>query len=327
MGKRILIIGILCCLSGFWGQAHELRPALLQVKQTDSIHYSVYWKIPRLGDKVPGIFVDIPSGQLQATGQPSPTAGYIVYSYELTVPNGIRGKRIGIEGLENTLVDALVNIQFLNGEGISLMLQADRTHAMVPEQASPWHVIKTYTILGVEHILLGFDHLLFVLALVLIIGRFSKLVKTITAFTLAHSLTLALVVLGQVSLPGPPVEAVIALSIVFLALEILHLQHGRPTLTQRKPWLVAFTFGLLHGFGFAGALADIGLPHGEVPLALGFFNLGVELGQIAFVSVAWLVLQWIPWQRPIFRPLKKIPAYAIGTLAMFWTLERIIGMI
>jgi hydrogenase/urease accessory protein HupE len=185
-------------------------------------------------------------------------------------------------------------------------------------------VARTYLALGVEHILTGFDHLLFVLALLLIVKSARRIVATVTAFTVAHSLTLAAATLGFVHLPQPPVEAAIALSIAFVAAEIVHGLDGRPGLTARAPWLVAFAFGLLHGLGFAGALAEIGLPQSAIPLALLCFNLGVELGQLAFVValLACLALARrarIPWPRAA-RPL---PAYAIGALAMFWVIERV----
>jgi hydrogenase/urease accessory protein HupE len=177
----------------------------------------------------------------------------------------------------------------------------------------------------VEHIWFGIDHLLFVLALIIITVGFKKIVKTITAFTLAHSITLSMAVLGVANLPGPPVEAVIALSIVFLALEIIRKVQGQETLTSQKPWIVAFSFGLLHGFGFAGALADIGLPQTEIPLALAFFNIGVELGQIVFVLAILGLLRLLSIKKNWPLIWKKVPAYAIGTVAAFWTIERLVG--
>ena len=183
-----------------------------------------------------------------------------------------------------------------------------------------------YTSLGIEHILEGYDHLLFVFALLLIVSNGWMLVKTITAFTLAHSITLALATLGIVGLPPRPVEAAIALSIVFLAVEIMHARDGRIGLTYRSPWLVAFGFGLLHGFGFAGALADIGLPQAEVPVALLFFNVGVEIGQLMFVLVVvafgWMVKR-VPARLPEIAGL--LPAYVIGSVAMYWLMERVLS--
>jgi HupE / UreJ protein len=183
---------------------------------------------------------------------------------------------------------------------------------------------RRYLVLGVEHILLGIDHLLFVLGLLLIVRGPWQLFKTITAFTLAHSLTLALATFGVVTLPPRPVDAAIALSIVFLAAEILRGRQGRVGLTHRFPWLVAFGFGLLHGLGFAGALAEVGLPAAEVPAALLFFNLGVEIGQLMFVAAV-LSLRWAARSLQLGWPAwaEVLPAYAIGTLACFWLMERL----
>jgi hydrogenase/urease accessory protein HupE len=182
--------------------------------------------------------------------------------------------------------------------------------------------------LGIEHILSGIDHLLFVLALVLLVHGPRRLLATITAFTAAHSLTLAGATLGWVHVPGPPVEASIALSIVFVASEIVHTRQGRDSVTQHYPWVVAFTFGLLHGFGFAGALAQVGLPQSSIPIALLFFNVGVEIGQLLFVgavlaviAVAWRAGQRLRLSLPAWH--WRIAPYAIGALASFWLIERI----
>jgi hypothetical protein len=187
-----------------------------------------------------------------------------------------------------------------------------------------WAAAATrYTALGIEHILLGIDHLLFVLGLLLLVHGGWMLVKTITAFTLAHSITLGLATLGYVSAPTRPVEAAIALSIVFVAAEIVHARQGHIGLAARRPWVVAFAFGLLHGFGFAGALSEIGLPLGEIPIALLFFNVGVELGQIVFVGLA-LTLAWVLRRLPVSWPswVEAAPAYAIGIMAMYWFIDR-----
>ena len=194
----------------------------------------------------------------------------------------------------------------------------------VSESESWTQVAATYTALGMEHILLGIDHLLFVLALMLIISGWRKLVATITAFTVAHSITLGAATLGWVDVSQAPVEAVIALSILFVAAEIVHWRQGRPGITREKPWLVAFAFGLLHGFGFAGALNEIGLPEHAIPLALLFFNIGVELGQLVFVAamlVLGALLKRVNWPDWAWR----VPVYGIGAMAGFWTIERLAG--
>jgi hydrogenase/urease accessory protein HupE len=237
-----------------------------------------------------------------------------------TGPQGLEGWEVTAHGLEATMVDVLVRIEMADGRVVSRMLRPDApSFVFTSDTAGP--AAGGYFILGVEHILLGVDHLLFVLALVLIVRGVGLLVKTITAFTVAHSITLALATLGVVHVPSAPVEAVIALSIVFVASEILRSRKGQQGLTERAPWLVAGSFGLLHGFGFAGALSAVGLPANDIPLALLYFNLGVEAGQLAFVAVALGVIamlrhvrlpQWVP----------HLPPYAIGSIAMFWVIER-----
>ena len=195
-----------------------------------------------------------------------------------------------------------------------------------------WEVAATYLRLGIEHALFGFDHLLFVLALVILVRDWRRVALTVTAFTVAHSMTLAAATLGLVDVPGPPLEAAIALSIVLVAVEIVNARRGTPALTARRPWLVAFGFGLLHGFGFAGALAEVGLPHHAIPLALLFFNLGVEIGQLSFVAVV-LAVVWLFRRAMALRlesalvqrtvdQLDVIGAYAIGALAAYWLIER-----
>ena len=306
--------------------AHEIRPGFLQIEQIDDNSYTVYWKIPRLGDAIPKISIQFPQGfKAEELNRPNPTPGFVLYAYTMSSTVPLNGSTIGIDGLDKTLIDVLVNVNFLNGEKVSFILQPDNPFAEIPEKETIVNTIKTYLVLGVEHILLGIDHLLFVLALLLITPGFKNLLKTITAFTIAHSITLSLSALGFLGLPGPPVEAVIALSIVFLASEILKYQKGETSLTIKYPWLVAFSFGLLHGFGFAGALANIGLPQTTIPSALLFFNVGVELGQVLFILMA-LGLMWLlSFKKDWSQWLKKTPAYAIGTLASFWLIERVMG--
>jgi hydrogenase/urease accessory protein HupE len=197
-------------------------------------------------------------------------------------------------------------------------------------RASPGatEVARTYVIIGIEHILLGFDHLLFVLALVMIVKSTRRLLVTITAFTVAHSITLSLATLGMLNVPGPPVEAVIALSIVFVASEIIHQRQGREGLASRKPWVVAFAFGLLHGLGFAGALAEVGLPENSIPLALLFFNIGVEIGQVLFIvavlAIHRMLSKLLAGRFDLVR-LAPVQAYVIGGLASYWLFERVFG--
>ena len=214
----------------------------------------------------------------------------------------------------------------IDGSVHSTVLRPNNTEFTVPVSASSLAVINTYTFLGIEHILGGIDHLLFVLGLMLIVQGIPALVKTITAFTVAHSITLAMATLGYVHLPSAPVEAVIALSILFLAVELARKSHGVIGLTARFPWIVAFSFGLLHGFGFAGALTETGLPQHAIPLALLFFNIGVEIGQLLFVAAILISIRVIKSQ-VIARPARSesLPAYLIGSLASFWLIERTVS--
>lgn len=308
------------------GWAHEVRPGYLQIIQVTDSTYHMYWKVPRMGERTPKIQPEF-SGDMkfEYLEKPKQIQGSALYSYIITSKKELEGHTIKIKGLNKTLIDVLVNIEYLNGEKVTFMLQPDKASKVIPGKTKTFDVIKTYSVLGVEHILEGIDHLLFVLALILITRGKWKIIKTITAFTLAHSITLSLAVLGYVSFPSSPVEAVIALSIVFLAVELLNVVKGKQTLTSKKPWLVAFTFGLLHGFGFAGALAEIGLPQKDIPFALGFFNVGVELGQIFFVVIVLIILKILSLKKnwPTFT--KKIPAYAIGSVAAFWMIERVLG--
>lgn len=323
MKKFIFSICILFTLSGW---SHEIRPAYLQIIQISKNTYEVFWKVPSMGDAVPKIYpVFPPFFTVEELKSPNQIPGSVIYSYIISSEETLQGKILTIEGLNKTLIDVLVTVTYLNGEKVTLMLQPDKDSSIIPGETSTFDVIKTYSKLGIEHILLGIDHLLFVLALIIITKGTWKIVKTITAFTLAHSITLSLAALGYVDFPTPPVEAVIALSIMFLAIEIIRETQGKRTLTGKKPWLIAFTFGLLHGFGFAGALSNIGLPQNDIPWALAFFNVGVEIGQIAFVLVVLVFIKLLSYKKdwPIF--IKKIPPYAIGSLAAFWVIQRIMA--
>lgn len=323
--KRFLI-SLLFIFTFMNGWSHEIRPAYLQLIQTSETTYEVFWKIPRMGDQVPKIHpVFPPFFTVEELKKPNQTPTSVIYSYKIASKESLQGNILTIDGLNKTLIDALVTISYLNGEKVTLMLQPDKDSTIIPGETSTIDVIKTYMLLGFEHILLGIDHLLFVLALILITKGRWKILKTITAFTIAHSITLSLAALGYVNFPTPPVEAVIALSIVFLAVEIVNNLNGKQTITSKKPWLVAFTFGLLHGFGFAGALANIGLPQQDIPWALAFFNVGVELGQIAFVLVVLIFIRLLGLKKKWPPLAKKMPAYAIGSLAAFWLVERVVG--
>lgn len=318
---------VIAMLLPFLTQAHEMRPAFLQIRQKTVSTYELFWKIPRRGNEVISIKPAFPSWFTVEQKVPPVESGTgALYSFFATSTKDIHGMEFSIEGLKETIVDVLVQVELQNGEQYSFMVQPGNNHAIIPRSTGVMETINGYFSLGVKHIWAGVDHLLFVLALLIItLGNTRKLLFTITAFTLAHSITLSSSALGYMGLPGPPVEATIALSIVFLAVEIIRVQQGLTTLTSRKPWLVAFTFGLLHGLGFAGALATIGLPQQHVPLALGFFNVGVEAGQLAFIAVSLLIIKVI-YQKgnwPVW--IRKMPAYGIGSMAAFWLIERVVA--
>jgi hydrogenase/urease accessory protein HupE len=241
---------------------------------------------------------------------------------------GLAGGMIEIDGLRGTATDVLVRVERLDG-ATQLTRLTPSAPSFVVEVSPGWaEVVRSYLALGVEHIVGGIDHLLFVLALLIVTRGSWRLVKTVTAFTLAHSITLGLATLGVVRVPSAPVEALIALSIVFVAAEIVHAREGRPGLTENAPWVVAFTFGLLHGFGFAGALAQVGLPQGDIPLALFSFNVGVEVGQLLFIALVYVV---VALARQVARRVAlpqprwawRVVPYAIGSVSAFWLIQRV----
>jgi hydrogenase/urease accessory protein HupE len=242
-------------------------------------------------------------------------------TWEIACSGGLVGKIVGVEGIAASRADVLLRIGLTDGRSLRHVLTGDDPNFKIPGRESQLSVLASYIKLGVEHILTGFDHLLFVLGLTLLVGYGRLLLWTITAFTLGHSVTLALAVLGFVSFPPAPIEAGIALSIYVLGVGLARTD--RKTLLRTYPWFVAGLFGLLHGLGFAGALAEVGLPEGEIPLALFSFNLGIELGQLAFVGlvlVLWALLRRLPFAWP--RIVQLLPVYAIGSLAAFWFFER-----
>ncbi len=311
---------------GFSANAHEVRPAFLQIEQTDENSFHVIWKIPATGMAVPKIYLELPENWIMTTNNASLISNALRQEWNYDVTEKIHGGEITFDGLQNTIMDVLVTIKMLDGVQFSGLVKPEKPIYIIPETPSIWNISKTYLVLGVEHILFGIDHLLFVLALVLITFGGWRIIKTITAFTLAHSITLSMAALGFVHMPSAPVEAVIALSILFLAVELVNYTKGNVGLTAKYPWIVAFIFGLLHGFGFAGALTEIGLPQTDIPFALAFFNVGVELGQLAFVM---MLLGIIVLMNQIkikqTKWIKLAPAYSIGTIAAMWCFERILG--
>jgi len=323
---RYFLMMIALLMTSKSAMAHEMRPALLQINQTQENQYEVLWKIPRIDDMVLNIRPVFPDWfQLVKEEAPVQAGGGALLRYQFSSERDIHTMPIFIKGLQETVVDVIVYVSLSNGETFSFTIRPSSATAVIPEKETWINTASTYLKLGVEHILLGPDHLLFVLALLLIVSGTKRLIGTITAFTLAHSITLSLAALGFMGLPGPPVEATIALSIMFLAYELIRYQQGEVTFTSQKPWIVAFSFGLLHGLGFAGALSDIGLPQTQVPAALAFFNVGVELGQLFFIGLMLLMIHFI-FKKIKFNSLwKKVPAYAIGSIAGFWLIDRVIG--
>ncbi len=337
-------------------QAHEFSPGYLEINMQADGKAEIVWKVPLVRGRPLNITPVLPASCQAIT----PSATYALSNAVLerwTVDcgtAGLAGQTITIEGLEATPTDVLVRLQFADGRTTTTRLRPEETSFVVPEKLTRLAVVKTYLRLGVEHILFGFDHLLFVLTLLIIrlgVGptadrgaagmgvmggsdtlkalqrrRIWRLLMTLTAFTIAHSITLALSVLGYVDVPSAPIEAIIALSIVFVGAEIIYSREGRPSLIERQPWLVAFIFGLLHGLDFAGALSEIGLPQNAIPIALFSFNAGVELGQVAFDAVV-LVLLWRVSRLRIRWPMWawRVPAYGIGSLAAFWCVQRVVA--
>lgn len=307
-------------------QAHEVRPAYLEIREVKSGQFEILWKVPGLNGVRLNLRPVLPTDCQDLT----PSSLYmlsdaIVERWTIACgEEGLAGQTITIEGLSATLIDVLLRVELADGRSHIAILRPKTPSYIVPVKDQTSTIVWTYLRLGVEHILGGIDHLLFVLGLLLIVRGRWRLFKTVTAFTVAHSVTLGMAVLGFVHVPPAPVEAVIALSILFLASQLAQSRAGRPGLTEQYPWLVALTFGLLHGFGFAGALSQVGLPQTEIPLALLLFNVGVELGQVMFIvavlGVTWglrhLRVAWPAWSY-------RVPAYGIGTAAAFWCIQRI----
>jgi hydrogenase/urease accessory protein HupE len=270
--------------------AHQFAPALLEIEELPAGEAAVRWKQPVVrvqGSELRPVLpvecegVGDPQVQKEGTG--------VRASWRIRCPGGLTGKSVGVEGIASSQADVLLRITLRDGRHLRRVLKAEAPSFKIDADSSHAGVFKDYAELGVQHILTGRDHLLFVLALVLLVGWGRSLAWTITAFTAGHSVTLALASLGFVHVPQAPIEAAIALSIYFLAVELTSARQGHRTLTQRAPWAVAASFGLLHGLGFAGALAEVGLPTAEIPLALFSFNVGIELGQLAFVGAVLLV--------------------------------------
>ncbi len=332
MKQALVIVLFYLCLIGI-ARGDVYRPAYLEIRQTGDDAFDVLWKVPARGpDARLGIYLKL-AEDVKSVGPVRTTfvGSAFIETFSIERRGGLAGSRISVDGLARISTEVLVRIERLDGSTEVARMTPASPSFIVTKSPQFWEVAQTYLVFGMQHIWQGNDHLLFIACLVLIAGSWRRILITITGFTLAHSITLALAALELVRVPVPPVEAVIALSIVFLAREIA--LDRRDTLTWRHPIAVSSSFGLLHGFGFASALSDIGLPQTEIPAALLAFNVGVEIGQVVFVatilSIFWLVTQSLKklkfesvnWLSNIEKPM----AYTVGSITMFWTVERITG--
>ncbi len=305
--------------------AHETRPGYLELRETSPSQYEVLWKQPAIGEmrlKLDPVFPD--ACRLSVPGSVEQIPGALVTRFTLSCDGGLAGKKVAVAGLEASITDVLVRVHHAGGAEETHLLRPDAPSVRIGSATSRGDRALSYLRLGIQHILMGVDHLLFVLGLLLIVRDRRMLIKTVSAFTVAHSLTLAVATLGYARAPAPPLNAAIALSILFLGPEVVRTWRGETSFTIRHPWVVAFAFGLLHGFGFASGLTAMGLPRGEIPLALLLFNVGVEIGQLAFVALILLLersfrvlaVRWPRW-------VESLPGYAVGSLGAFWTIQRV----
>jgi len=332
MRQKLQRLGILCLacfaivVSLRGATAHEIRPAYLQVDETSPGRYQVLWRTPVLSGVQLPVQLDLPDGARNLTEPTVKVLSDSILERRLVDagPKGLAGKRIVFDGLQATLTDVFVRVQLLGRPSSTTLVRPAENWVDIGVPESWPSILATYVAMGTMHILSGPDHLLFILGLMALAGSRWMLVKTITAFTVAHSITLALASLGVVHFPSASLEALIALSIFFLGAEMVRRLRGGDSLALRNPWIVAFAFGLLHGFGFAGGLSLAGLTTAEIPLALLSFNIGVEFGQLAFVASVLLLLKlcdtlemrWPRWA-------SYAPAYLVGGLGAFWTIGRV----
>lgn len=328
--------------------AHEVRPAYLELHETSAGRFEVLWKQPVLADAEPGAIRRLPlrpafPAHCRAAGRglPEVTASALIERWTIDCgAGGLGDAPIEIAGLPRTLTDVLLRVRFRDGAAVDRLLRPEAPRAAVRPETGGGMAVPAYLRLGVEHLLFGFDHILFVVGLTFLVRRPLQLVQVVTAFTAAHSITLALSTLGVVTLPQRPVEAVIALSILFLAVELARGDrttdsvadasgaHEAGSALARSPWAIAFGFGLLHGFGFAGALADIGLPEQARAMALLLFNVGVETGQLAVVGLLLALLYGLRSRRvPLPAAAEQVPIYVMGTVSAYWFIERVLSIV
>jgi len=319
----VAFYGLLICQMAY---AHEVRPAYLEVKQVSETEYDILWKVPMNGSRVLNINPIFPKGFTTEVIRTNVLGASQIHQLKATYSEQLSGKRIEIDNLQKTLVDVMLRLELYGPLEYTFLIQPEKPSQLIPIQPQPFAVFKSYMVLGAEHILFGYDHLLFVLGLLLLVNSLKTLFWTITSFTIAHSITLTLASLQIMTLPSAPIEAIIALSIILLAKETIDKWNGKSSLTQLYPWLVGFLFGLLHGFGFAGALVDIGFPQSQIPIALFSFNIGVELGQLVFtlgVLLTYTILKLSNWRQLDWIRRVAIP-YAIGGIACFWFIQRVL---
>ncbi|HBX43216.1 MAG TPA: HupE / UreJ protein [Deltaproteobacteria bacterium] len=312
---------------GFSGvvHAHESQPGSLDIRQIAGDRYDVVWKAPIYYGRPHPARLELPASWQTVVEPTERTLPDSIVSRRVVAvgEKGVEGSIVSFPGLQGTITDVFVRLTRLDGTAMTAVVRPTSPNAVLRGERS-WHTTAgEYIGLGFHHIMLGVDHLLFVLGLLLIVRGRMMLFKTVTSFTVAHSITLAIATLGYASAPLPPLNAAIALSILFLGPEIVRSWRGETSLTIRYPWIVAFLFGLLHGFGFASGLSTTGMPKAELPWALLFFNVGVELGQIGFVSLTLLLsrafrvlaMRWPVWA-------ERAPGYAVGVCGAYWTVQR-----
>jgi hydrogenase/urease accessory protein HupE len=310
-------------------QAHEARPAYLEINETNPGRYSILWRTPILAGMRLPVVLRLPN-EVRDLSKPvvqNLSASLLERRWVDAGPQGLAGKRIDFPGLQLTITDVVVRVKLLDGRSWTAIARPAQPWIRIEATRSMWASAFDFLREGIWHILSGADHLLFVFGLLMIVRTPSMLIKTVTAFTVAHSITLAAATLGYVRPPAPPIEAGIALSILFLGLEIIRARRGGTSFTIRHPWVAAFAFGLLHGFGFASAMSTAGLPATDVPMALLSFNVGVEIGQLVFVALVLLLIRGLKMLRVNWpRRAELLPAYVVGSLAAFWLVQRLAVM-
>ena len=308
--------------------ADEVRPAYLAMQETSPDSFAVLWKYPVSTNNLKALQVVLPDGcEILGDKNQWQDEAYAIGRWNMRCLSGLFNKPIEVTGLDSSSTELLLRIEFLDNNTLVQRLTPLRNRVIVPEHPTIKGIITSYFVTGIEHILTGTDHLLFVLCVMLLLKSNKRLLLAITTFTVAHSMTLIAATLGYVSLNPTIVEILIALSIVFLAYEVMRDHKGIFGISARYPWIVIFVFGLMHGLGFAGALDELGLPQNDIPLALLFFNLGVEAGQVLFI-VCVLLLLWS--LRKLFKKRlvgwRPFPAYAIGIAASFWFFQRLTSL-